>query len=290
MNYEAFMRVVKNVKPYRGTDAYPVGERRYSHRHFIVVDGVVQVWHCHLKRATELRKNKIREESRKWVSERHVVSVYPDNTVEFHNMYGIGDSMFLSRLFHGYIGFSSRHGGAIWSKYLVNNELRMHPVFKGLRVSIDDLSLHPDSQYKLIYRRVIPKEKKRILGRIREQAEIANVMIDSMRIEDVKATWIEFRQKDDNRLEKLHEAIANNYCLDTVVYMTLFNRSSWWIEHAPEIRVVKDRIKDMFDKGMDYYLGHQEEAFKYIEREPFDFPSATWGVKVKVGDKFAERL
>lgn len=291
MDYNEFMRVVKMNKPYRGTDAYPVGSRRYSHRHFIVVDGVVQVWHAYLKRAHEFRGGKLDKNSN-WVSSRRLVSIHPDNTVEFHNVHGIGDSMYLSRLLGGGICSESKRGGIVWHKNL-GGDLKTHPVFKGLRVSLTDHSLHPESQYKMIYRRVIPKEKKRILGGIRKQAEIAKVMLDAMRIEDIVAMWKEMRlayDHEDMRLQKLEEAIANNHCVDMVVFMTLFKRSSWWIEYAASVEVATARIEDMFDRGMDFYLSHQKEAFSYIEREPFDFPSATWGITIKVGDKFAERL
>lgn len=293
MTYESFMRVVKNVKPYRGTDAYPVGDRRYSHRHFVVQDGKVQVWHCHLKRATEFRRKELKEESRRWVGSRHLVTVHPDNTVEFHEVNGIGDGMFLGNLLHGYVGSSSKHGGTVWSKYGVNNEFKIHPVFKGLRVSIKDHSVHPDSQYKMIYRRVLPTKKREVLGALDAQLNVAFTMLDSMTLDGIKEMWKELREAaktTEDRAKLLQEAVANNHCLDVLVHTCMNMRRSYWVEYASTEEVIKERIRDVVEKSKRAYLSSHPEAFKYIEREPFDFPSASWGMEIKVGEKFAERL
>lgn len=292
MTYESFMGVVKKNKPYRGTDAYPIGDRRYSHRHFVVQDGKVQVWHCHLKRATEFRTGKLKEESRGWVGSRHLVTIHPDNTVEFHEVIGIGDSMFLSNLIGGVVCSSSKHGGTIWSRYTGGGH-KIHPVFKGLRVALNDHSVHPDSQYKMIYRRVLPTKKREVLGALDTQLSVAFTMLDSMTAEGIKDMWKELREAaktPEHRAQLLQEAVDNNHCLDVLIHTCMTMRRSYWVEYANQKEVMQERIRDLAERSKRAYLSSHPEAFKYVEREPFDFPTASWGIQIKVGDKFAERL
>lgn len=288
MNYADFMRIVKTTSPYRGTDAYPVGSRRYSRRHFIVRDDKVLVWEANLKMAADVRAGK---NTNSWVADSHLITIHPDNTVEFHNVRGIGDGGYLSAILGGYIGSSSKHSGTIWSVY-VGNEQRVHPVFKGLRVSLDDHSVHPDSQYKMIYRRIIPKEKEKVMGELEKQLTVAQAMLNSMSLDGIKEMYKELRGacKHHQRDEAIRVARQNNHCLDVLIHMALSSRRSYIIEWADSEAVARDRIIDCANKSKRAYLSAQPEAFKYIEREPFDFPTATWGMQVKVGDKFAERL
>ena len=49
MEYKDYKKVAETYKPYRGTNAYPVGSRRYSARHFVMRDdGVVEVYYTGL--------------------------------------------------------------------------------------------------------------------------------------------------------------------------------------------------------------------------------------------------
>jgi hypothetical protein len=289
MNYESFMRVVEKVKPYRGTEAYPVGERRYSHRHFTVTDGKIEIWHANLSCAKQFRDGL---GTKDWCADRHIVSIRPDNTVEFHNVNGIGDCMYLSQLLGGTLCSEVKHGGIVWHKNL-GGDIKTHPVFKGLRVSLNDHSVHSDSQYKMIYRRVIPKEKKRVMGKLEEQLTIGFTMLDAMRGDDIKSIWketLETAKTPEAREAFIREASVNNHCLDVVLGMTLGLRSTYWVVYTDHEVEMKRRIRKNVEKNKRMYLSAQPDAFKYIEREPFDFPSASWGITIKIGDKFVERL
>lgn len=292
MHYKDFMRVVKVSKPYRGTDAYPVGERRYSHRHFVIRDGKVQVWHSHLRSADEWRKGNSAP-NRRWAKDRHLITVHPDNTVEFHNLMGIGDCMFLRGIIGGHVFYHSKRGGAVWQRtHEVTGKETAHPLFKGLRVSLNDHSVHPDSQYKMIYRRVIPKVKKQIMGELDGHLTAGMAMLSSMTLEGVKEMWKELRQAGGKhkRDELLKVAIQNNHCLDVIAHMCLEQNSAYRIDYADNMNDVKVLISSLIKKSSHIYLSAHQEAFKTIEREPFDFPTASWGIQIKAGDKFVERL
>jgi hypothetical protein len=285
MHYADYMRVVELDKPYRGTNAYPVGSRRYSHRHFIVKDGVVQVWHANLKTIEMMRNGK---EINDWYTRRHVLNIHPDNTVEFVNVWGIGDTMFMTNILGGLVHAESRRSGTVY--YHKSDPNMAHPVFKGLRVSLNDGSVHPDTQYKMVYRKIIPSEKKKAMDVLAKQIEIGMVMLNAMKLEGMKEVWKDVHDAKGDRDELLEQASKNNHCLDVVAHMSLSGRSYWWFDYAPDEDSFINRVKTYLKRGEKVYIGAQSQVFKYIEREPFDFPSATWGIKVKVGDSFADRL
>lgn len=288
MQYADFIRVTKTSKPYRGTNAYPVGSRRYSHRHFVMNGDVVQVWDANLRMAEEYRKGVAPLDH--WSRRRHLVNIHPDNTVEFVSVWGIGDGMFLSNLLGGLVHSEARRGGTVF--YPKNNPDLVHPVFKGLRVSLTDGSAHPDMQYKLVYRRIIPSEKKKAMGALEAQLDVGFAMLRAMDLESMKATWKELNasrvDKDSEVL--LGDAIRNNHCLDVLVYMSLSGSHYWAFEHGRSTTDFIDRVERAVRKSEKAFISAQPQVFKYIEREVFDFPSATWGMKVKVGDTIVERL
>ena len=66
--------------------------------------------------------------------------------------------------------------------------------------------------------------------------------------------------------------------------------SYWSFEYAQDEERFINTVERKLKKAEKEYIGAQPQVFKYIEREPFDFPSATWGLKVKVGERIVERL
>lgn len=288
MNYSDYMRVVEKYKPYRSTQAYPIGSRRYSHRHFVVKDGVVQVWHSNLKTAENHRQGK---KTSDWIVRRHILNIHPDNTVEFLDAWGIGDTMLMSNLLGGLVHSESKRGGVVY--YHKKDPKVAHPVFKGLRVSLDDGSVHPDTQYKMIYRRIVPSEKSKVMEVMNHQIEIGMVMLRAMNLEGMKEVWKEIKEKpttNRNRQELLNEASKNNHCLDVLAHMSLVNSNYWWFEYARDEERFINAVERKLKKAEKAYIAAQPQVFKYTEREPFDFPSATWGIDIKVGERIVERL
>ena len=292
MQYKDFMDVARTVKPYKGTKAYPIGSRRYSHRHFLVTDaGVVQVWHANLKTIEEYRNGLIDIGKDSWSTRRHVVSIHPDNTVEFVNVWGIGDCMFISNLVGGLVHSEARRSGVV---YYPNFEVaKCHPVFVGLRVSLTDGSVHPDSQYKMVYRRIIPSKKKEIMARLNAQLEVGFTMLKAMDLKSMKDTFKELHElakSSEHREGLLTQAIDNNHCVDILAHMTLVDGKYWWFEYSQDEEHFVKKVEHTIEKAKKAYISARPEAFKYIEREPFDFPSASWGLKVKVGDTIIPRV
>ena len=123
---------LKGHTPYKGSlKSYPLGDRRYSARHFRVrYDGRVDIYYLHRATQDRFERGEIPESDRKWLERRLIASVFPDNTVEFLNL-GMGEAMMMSKLFGVWIHHSKRQGG-----YVLQTNGKTHPIFKGQRFKI----------------------------------------------------------------------------------------------------------------------------------------------------------
>ncbi len=93
---------VEKVKPYRGkvAKAYPLGNRKYSARHFTVgEDGVVSVWNSSFTYLEDTREGETQPRRETAMPHAHV---YPDNTIQILKLilYYITKIMKHKSLFH----------------------------------------------------------------------------------------------------------------------------------------------------------------------------------------------
>jgi hypothetical protein len=286
LNYQDYIRIAKQG-PYRGTKAYPVGNRKYSARHFIITDeGVVQVWYHNLQTAETFRKTKVPP----YIVNAHLLNIYPDNTFEFVNASGQGDNQMISQLTNAYVRSECARGGTVISRSGV-----LHPVFKGLRLSLTDMSIHPSSQYQLKYRKIIPAKRKEVMADYAKQLKVGRSMLSVLEVKnieevyhDLRNTYIEiakagnYKKPTENYITPLlEEARQNNHYLDVLIYTGMiggFNGA-----YASNVHKYLFRIDQASKKGVNTYLRSKPELFTYVYREPNDFPtSATWGMDVVV--------
>lgn len=303
LNYEDYIRITKKG-PYKGTQAYPVGSRRYSSRHFIVTnEGVVQVWYGHLKTCDMYRKHKVGSAH---IGTHHLLNVYPDNTFEFFNAGGQGEHGVISLITDTWMHQECNRGGAVISRGRYGEKV-IHPVFRGLRLSLNDLSLHPDSQYKLRYKKIIPASKKATMAEYTNQLQIGRTMLSVMDYTSMKSVHSDLKAKYAQKImqrnsdfvrarietinEFIKEARQNNYNLDVLMHTAILGGFHGDYSYNNNPDTYRRRINEATNKGVHTYLKNKPELFTYVYREPNDFPtSATWGMDVVINDKPVVRL
>ena len=147
ISYRWLQLTVENTKPYRGsTNAYPLGDRKYSNRHFRANDdGTFDICYTdrqsmdeHLKGVQTWPSGYTAEQIAshiKWRDARRLATVHPDNTIEIHNLNGQGDNGLLTELTPYTFQQVGSMGGVVAHYHQFT---RMHPVFKGIRLSLDN--------------------------------------------------------------------------------------------------------------------------------------------------------
>ena len=147
INYRWLQLTVENTKPYRGTtNVYPLGDRKYSNRHFRARDdGTFDICYTDRQSMDEHEKGAVTYPSNytpeqienhiRWRDARRLATVHPDNTIEIHHLSGQGDNGLLTEL-TPYVFQQVGAMGGVVAHY--HGFTQMHPVFKGIRLSLDN--------------------------------------------------------------------------------------------------------------------------------------------------------
>ena len=185
----SYARLVNRIamdRPYKDSgNAYPLGDRKYSDRHFRHEDDwSFTIWYAD----RELIDNKYGKSNDKQghlaqnkdhYDNRMIGIVRPDNSFEFVTGTSQGENMLLSMALGGCLYHDKSKGGTVYKSDGVT-----HPVFKGLRINCDtDEAMTP-------YTVFLPRVKRRAANEVMEEyQEFINtfgVMIDSM---DDRGVW-----------------------------------------------------------------------------------------------------
>ena len=133
ISYESLANQVKNSKPYRNSgNAYPLGFREYSARHFRALeDGSFSIWYLHREFSDKIQVGGVTEGW--WRDKKPLGVVRPDNSFEFTTENGLhqGENTLLSELLGVYIHQVKDKGGAVMSTG--DGE---YPIFTGLRFDL----------------------------------------------------------------------------------------------------------------------------------------------------------
>lgn len=243
-SYAHLLEIADNIPPFRGTNRYPVENRRHTYKYFTIgidTDGQrlfnIGYYHEHekemltqeqydeIKAKTKSKRelSKIHEEN-KWENgayiptgeyarynrgDRILAIVRADNTIEFtQTYYGQGDRHFLtgdSWRASGYFSTSVRHGGSTYF-FAGTNRKRGIPVFKGLRFNIESKQIHADSKY--IFRRRVVNRKKvtEAFKKYKQPFTLAKTMLGAM-------TYEVFKDDMNNVIEEHfgNEAVTNGW-------------------------------------------------------------------------------
>lgn len=290
MEYKDYEKRVKDYKPYRGTNAYPVGARRYSARHFVMRDdGVVEVYYIGLpyKKQKEEEGNPITP----------LLYIHPDNTVEFNRSSGSSDVGFLTKLTGYWVRHDMKYGGTIVS----NSPQSIHPVFKGARFL---LSKHEClTPYEWHHPTVNRKRAKESMKKYDEFLKLHKVFLDPMNKEGINGIFDDFHNEIGEHWEhqhrwdinKFNEMVESKRYVDAAVYLNVVDRGFWWIKYAVDRDL--DNFKDQVCKFAQ--SGLKKVIYKYGGEQVFDYreipagghiTSSRWRIRVTSNGQGVERL
>lgn len=251
LSYAALKHITNATAPYRGsTNRYPLGDRKRSHKYFLVdyIDNeeVYRViyskrWERVFITSDEVTKYKAlgkdveinhQYPEKCWyydIKPNEMGIVRPDNTFEFTMEYlGIGNSAFLNDMMRGYLTRSSRHGGMVFKGI---NYAFFHPVFKGLRISLESGAVHESSQYRVIGKRVSRKASKDLMKRYETMLKSSEVMAKTMEPKDFVEVAYEV-YKEASGVDLLTDS-RTPYHIDRAQNDTLLNKAEELVETAP---------------------------------------------------------
>ena len=147
ITYDKLLKTTQYQKPYRDSgNAYPLGDRRYSARHFRKEsDGSFSIWYLNREITDKVLKGD--EDLGDYYKNRKPLAVvYPDNTMEFTDTnFHQGDRCLFSELIGrgGTIQQIKSKGGVVFY-----NSTGAYPVFVGLRISLD--TYKPVTKFEVI--------------------------------------------------------------------------------------------------------------------------------------------
>ena len=212
LSYEKLNDVLKNVKPYRNTDRYPLAKRTHRGKYMVPkeVNGKIEFHVCYYWKHTPVDITNAEymtlssEEQTKynWFNQPYshmqqiteaermfrrydrepnpIVIIRDDNTAEFMpDYFGQGDRGFLSFFSYGYFTTNVRKGGGLYKQ---RGKLDQ-PVFKGLRLNITTHEPHESCNYEVISRVVDRKKAKHVLVEYERPFTIAEAMLKGYSLE-----------------------------------------------------------------------------------------------------------
>jgi hypothetical protein len=305
---ERLERVVKHDKPYKDSgNAYPYGDRRYSARHFRVLEnGDYEIWNMNRTTVDDYLAGKdSTHDYRKWGL---VGVVRADNTFEFTKSIGMSESMLLTEAMQTEVANDKRRGGAYYAKGKY-----MHPVFKGLRVDVT--TGEAKTPYTTVHRTL---NRKRALQHIKKYDEFKTVYramrdaMDHVGVLEVLVDMAKEKGLDDLRkcgFGRVLQLIDEKKYLDAgLLYgMNHGNGNSWYTAHTIE-HVLEDesRLREKAENyklhiksttrwsedkfRRDIYAGTPEVFETYESGAGEKIPSSAWGFDVIVDGNVAERF
>jgi hypothetical protein len=284
--YEALMNVVNTSKPYVGTtNAYPLGAREYSDRHFrLQGDGTIVCYYSNRKQVDGVIEGTLQD--RTW--HKQFATIYPDNTIEFDRpTTHMGENMILRRMLGGNVYHEKARGGTMFTYRTANDQMIMHPVFNGLVI---DLSTQQSTKpYVINTKRLNQKKAKEYLAQYSNMKEVAKVMIDPMSDEGIRETLIdlnkEFKEKmwmkptlvvdllDQRRIVDAAIMLAS---LENINYIN-WDHSNMVLGRSFKVNLfekIHTKLNDIILQGTDIpFILEPHEGGKY-------FPTSKWGYTI----------
>jgi len=285
-SYASLMDVVNTNKPYAGTtNAYPLGAREYSERHFrLQGDGTLVCYYANRKQVDAVIEGTVKE--RTWYEK--FATIYADNTIEFDRpTTHMGENMILRRMLGGNFYHEKARGGTVYSYQLNNEEMIMHPVFNGLLL---DLSTRQSTKpYVINARRLNQKLAKEYLAQYGDLKSLAKVMIDPMSDEGIKETLIdlnkEFKDEMWRKPSLVVDLLDQRRIVDAAIMFATqqnINYINW--DHSNMVlgrsfkvtlfEKIHTKLNDVILQGTDIpFILEPHEGGKY-------FPTSKWGYTI----------
>lgn len=328
--YERLSKIVHTQYPYKhSNNAYPLGDRRYSSRHFRKhEDGTFSLWYVDRETADNLHgtingKHKRVGEHPESYAKRLLAIVHPDNSIEFTSpAIGIGESSLLSQATDGWVYNCKAKGGLMFQRTMnASGAMVVHPVFKGLRISLD--TYQPVTPYKMFSYKLKHKVAKEVMGRYAEFISVFETMINAMDDRSIWQVYVDLYNEEAGALvtewhtigfDKVRELIDKKYYVDAGCLLTMLHSNSnmrWrtiWTRDQDAQHDVPAKasipsddslsssfkskaVADVKTKLRKTILPTHEESFDETELEiGKHVPASTWGLRIEVDGAPVVRL
>lgn len=295
INYESLVNKVKNSKPYRGSgNAYPLGYREYSARHFRAMDdGSFTIWYLHREFSDKIQQGEV--DNGWWRDKKPLGVVRPDNSFEFTTQNGLhqGENILLSELLGVYVHQVKSKGGAVMSTG--DGE---YPIFTGLRFDIG--TKKPLTQFTVVQPTLNRKRSNEYMKQYKEFLDVYPMFIKAMNdkaalevIRDLYNQYNKFYGAEFND-QTLKEVVDKKHYVDAAFIMYLLKthwvRSNFhyhWREDnagTSEPRLprewqdsIQGTVSRHFRKTM---LAETKEAFDWVNLPMGKLPATTWEHKI----------
>jgi len=303
INYESLANKVKNSKPYRNSgNAYPLGYREYSARHFRALDdGSFSIWYLHREFSDKIQVGGVTEGW--WRDKKPLGIVRPDNSFEFTTENGLhqGENTLLSELLDVYIHQVKDKGGAVMSTG--DGE---YPIFTGLRFDIG--TKKPLTQFTVVQPTLNRKRSNAIMKSYKEFFDVFPVYIKAM---DNRAA-IEVIKDLHDQSDKFNGAKFNNQTLKETAdkkhyvdaaFITFLLQYHWIRNNfkyqlgengSGEARMPRDWQEDIMKTVERHFrkavLGEIDEAFDWVELPKGKLCASSWDHKIvsPTGEEFKQ--
>jgi hypothetical protein len=314
INY-ANLEMISRSKPFRGSDnAYPLGDRRYSSRHFRKEDdGSFSIWYLNRGVSDELSEGTIADERKQYIdrcASQKLGIVRPDNSFEFLNSSGQGENMLLCEGLRGGLTHCANKGGLVFER-----GQHIHPVFSGLRINCDTGESMTD--YKLFQAVVNRKQANQYMKQFSEFKTVAPVMLSSMDDAGIIQVYDDMYEIHRDSFKDLNgkyvmQLIDEGKYVDALCLFSMITNHLWEIKHGTEVRYkaretgelvpshLASRLPNRFKertmrvletKFRDLAVSTQEDLFESKELQAGkELPESKWDLRVTVNGVTMKRL
>lgn len=315
ISYDRFVQRAATDNPYKGSgNAYPLGERRYSDRHFRREDdGTFTIWYAD-REMVDNKFGRINDKADtygkdqdEYYARRMIGRVHPDNSFEFTAGTAQGENMLLSRGLNGHLHHDVSKGGTVFKR-----DRFSHPVFKGLRINCD--TGEAMTPYTVFLPTLKRKEAHNVMSGYQEFIRVFQTMINSM---DDLGIWgvledlYKIEAQGDRELWRnldmsvVKRLIAEKKYVDAGCLFAMLSRGShirwrveWYIQNGSQPNsqnlgfgwrnTALNSIARDFRRKV---LKQHPEVFALAELKQGDpLPSSQWGVRVEVNGQSVIRL
>jgi hypothetical protein len=282
-SYDDFMKVTREQPPYRGTtNVYPLGNRKYSYRHFRVQDnGELHLFYSN------------RENTDKWVmglteaegknrdyAARHLATVFPDNSIRIDNRTWMSDYVMFGAVTGFHAQNESRRGGLV-----IRQGRYVHPGFKGLRIMLNSCAPHPEMLYETHTLTLKRKESRAYMARYDDFLTTFPVMLNAMGKDAVREMVAEMRSLhrfDGPWVDQIMGMLEKKHYCDAAVALAVHKiHTVHWTYGNRDVSVLVKGITEHFRPFILSNIENKEEVFTITKHEAGkSFPTSTWPITV----------
>jgi hypothetical protein len=299
VSYSRLVDTTKTQKPYRNSgNAYPLGDRRYSARHFRKEDdGTFTIWYVHRESSDAvIRGDEINEY---YKNRKPLARVYPDNTLEFTSAkdFHQGERVLLSEL----VGRCTVHQVKTKGGTIMSTGSGEYPVFTGLRINLD--TGKPVTKFTVIQPTLNRKRSNQAMKKYKEFLDTYPVFINALdnnsAVSIIKDMFEQLGEEKFMRLEEktIATMVDNKHYLDAA--MAVYLEASPWVRstfryymqdggyHEPRMshnwqELVKHMVGKNFRKMM---LSLDESVFDWNPQPEGVLKKSEWGFKLVSEDQ-----